>query len=215
MEMRYDMHIHSKYSHDGTLEPGKILKIARKKGLDGIAITDHGTIKGALKARRERRYMRDAVDVIVGAEILTDIGEVIGLFIEEEITSTDFECVIEEIKSQGGIVVLPHPFDEIRRSSLHPRDEHARFIDCVEVMNARCRLQKFNEHAMKFAVEHDLGMTAGSDAHFADEIGNAGVCIDGDIKKSLLRGKVRIFGNKTPILRIMLSKLKSELRLVE
>ena len=101
--MRCDMHIHTKYSHDSNLEPRKILKIAKKRGIDAVAITDHGTIKGGLAVKKEAISMNIAVSVIVGAEILTERGEIIGLFLEEEVKSTNFERVVEEIKAQNGL----------------------------------------------------------------------------------------------------------------
>ena len=80
--MKYDLHIHSKYSSDGVLDPEKIVKIAAKRGLNGVAITDHNTIIGGLKAKN---YETEDFKVIVGSEISTERGEIIGLFLKEEI----------------------------------------------------------------------------------------------------------------------------------
>ena len=110
--MKYDLHTHTKYSSDGILEPEKIVEIARRKGLSGIAITDHNTIKGSLKAKK---YETDDFQVICGSEISTERGEVIGLFLSDEIQSESFLDVVDEIKEQDGVVVLPHPFDRYKK----------------------------------------------------------------------------------------------------
>ena len=103
--MKYDIHIHSKYSSDGILDLEEIVKISKKKGLDGIAITDHNTIKGGSEARK---YETDDFEIVIGSEISTERGDVIGLFLSEEIRSNDFYRVILEIKEQNGIIVLKH-----------------------------------------------------------------------------------------------------------
>ena len=195
--MKYDMHIHSKYSSDGVLEPEKIVKIATKMGLNGIAITDHNTIKGGLKAKK---YENKDFTVIVGSEIMTERGEIIGLFLEEEVKSKDVQEVISEIKEQNGIIIIPHPFDELRHSAFHPTEEDAKFIDCIEGFNSRCVYQKYNEKAVDFAMKHNLMIAAGSDAHFANEIGNAGIITETeDIREALMKNEVTIFGKRSSL----------------
>ena len=195
--MKYDLHIHSKYSSDGILEPEKIVKIATKRGLDGIAVTDHNTIKGGLKAKK---YETDDFKVIVGSEISTERGEIIGLFLEEEIKSKDVQEVISEIKEQNGIIIIPHPFDGLRHSAFHPAEEDAKLIDCIEGFNSRCVYQKYNKESVEFAMKHSLTITAGSDAHFANEIGNAGI-ITGteDIRDALLKNDIKLFGRRSSL----------------
>ncbi|RLI05513.1 hypothetical protein DRO22_02635 [Candidatus Bathyarchaeota archaeon] len=161
--MRLDLHIHSKYSFDSILEPKKIIKVAKKRGLDGVAITDHNTIKGSLEAKK----INEDEDflVIVGSEISTEAGDIIGLFLSEEIKSRNSIEVIEEIKEQGGIVVLPHPY---RGHKLN--EELIEKIDAIEVFNARSSKIE-NERSVKLAERYDKPVIAGSDAHFASEIG--------------------------------------------
>jgi predicted metal-dependent phosphoesterase TrpH len=106
--LKFDLHVHSKYSYDSFLSPERIIKIARRKGLDGIAITDHNTTKGgieALKINKDKDFQ-----VIEGAEMKTEYGDIIGLFLSEEIRTSKFEEIMEEIKSQGGLSVLAHPY---------------------------------------------------------------------------------------------------------
>lgn len=201
--MKYDLHIHSKYSYDGILEPKDIVKIAIKRGLDGIAITDHNTVKGALEAKK---YETDDLKVIVGSEIKTERGEITGLFLEEEINSRDFYEVIDRIKEQNGIVVIPHPFDRLRKSAFIPTRKDIKFIDCIEGFNSRCVFQEYNKEAINFAIKHGLKIVAGSDAHFRNEIGNAGIeTNEEDVRKAIL-GEIKIFGEKSSIINHAMTK---------
>ncbi len=208
--MKYDLHVHSKYSKDGYLEPKSIVKKACKIGLNGLAITDHNTIKGGLKTLK---YQKDNIQVIVGSEISTDRGEVIGLFLDEEIKSDVFMEVVQEIRDQNGVVILPHPFDAIRRNGIMPTEEDVPSVDCVEVYNSRCLLEKFNHKAWDFAVTNNLQISAGSDAHFAGEIGKAGIKTDmvidhlEELRELLLQGNMTFFGEKSNIINLGLTKV--------
>lgn len=196
--MKYDLHIHSKYSSDGIIEPKRIVKIAAKRGLNGIAITDHNTIKGGLEAKK---YETEDFKVIVGSEISTERGEIIGLFLDEEVKSKDVQGVISEIKEQNGIIIIPHPFDGLRHSAFHPKDGDAKFIDCIEGFNSRCVFQKHNTKAVKFAMKHNLAITAGSDAHFANEIENAGITSETeDVREAFIKNEVQIFGKRSSLI---------------
>lgn len=200
--MKLDLHVHTKYSKDCSLELKDILKAARLQKLDGIAVTDHDTIKGGIETKK----IAEGIEVIVGAEIRTDRGEVIGYFLEEEIKSRILKEVIDEIKSQGGVTCIPHPYDILRIYRLTPTKEIAKHIDCIEVFNSRCRLQVFNEKALSFAIENNLGRTAGSDAHYLAEIGAGGVIVD---LLEDLRGNLNptIFGRKVSLLNLLAAKL--------
>ncbi len=205
LNMKYDFHTHSKYSADGCVEPKIMVKVAAKMGLSGIAVTDHNTIKGGLAAKK---YENSEIQVIVGSEILTDKGEVIGIFLTEEIKSVYFNEVIEEIKAQNGIVIIPHPFDRIRSTSLHPTRSDASFIDIVEVFNSRCVRQLYNDIAKDYAKENNLNIIAGSDAHFENEIGNAGVKTDSDnIREAVLSGNITVYGRRSNIINPVTTKL--------
>ena len=164
-----DLHIHSKFSYDSLLSPEKILKVSKKRGLDVIAITDHETIRGGLEVQK----MNSDEDffVIVGCEINTEIGDIIGLFVNEEINSKIFIEVVEEIKIQGGLVILPHPFRGHRLEN-----SVIQYIDAVEIFNSRSTIEQ-NAKALLLAKEWKKPITAGSDAHFASEIGLGSVNI--------------------------------------
>lgn len=194
---KYDLHIHSSFSSDGMMDSKTIIKLAIKRNLDGIAITDHNTIKGGLEAKK---YETKDFKVIVGSEIMTDQGEVIGLFLSEEINAKKLLDVIYEIKAQDGIIVIPHPFDEMRHSALHPNDEYASIIDCIEVFNSRCVFQSYNDKAVEYANKHNLPFVAGSDAHFENEIGNAGIITKSeDLREAIIKEDIEIFGKRSTI----------------
>jgi len=162
-----DFHIHSKYSLDSVMDPKKILKIAKLKGFDTIAITDHNTIRGAIEAKKLEDII--GIRVIVGSEIRTDIGDLIGLNLEREINEKPWDLVISEIKDQGGIVVLPHPYRDHTMVN-----EVAKKVDLIEIWNARCH-PKQNNKALELATIMRCGTIMGSDAHLYSELGNVRV----------------------------------------
>lgn len=211
--MKFDLHIHSKYSYDGVMEPKRIVKVAVKRGLNGIAITDHNTIRGGLEAKK---YESKDFQVIVGSEMMTDKGEITGLFLSEEIKSRDVEGVINEIKQQGGIVVIPHPFDRLRHSAFHPTEEHVRLIDAIEGLNSRCVFGRDNRKAVEFAGRYNLPVIAGSDAHYANEIGKAGLIIEtNDVRETILSNSGTVFGRRSSLLNHIRTKVLKTWRKVE
>lgn len=196
--MRVDLHVHSKYSPDGILSPKDIVKIAKKRGFNGIAVTDHNTIKGGVKTKE---FETDNFKIIVGSEIMTNRGEIIGLFLSEEIESKDMLEVLAKIKDQNGIAIIPHPFDELRHSALHPTVEEAHLIDGIEGFNSRCIFKKYNDKAVEYANKYNLALVAGSDAHFSNEIGNSGISTECEnIFEAILNKDVEIFGKKSMLL---------------
>ncbi|RLB88834.1 MAG: hypothetical protein DRH10_06965 [Deltaproteobacteria bacterium] len=184
--MKFDLHIHSKYSYDSFLSPVRIIKVAKKKGLHGVAITDHNTIKGGIEALKINED--EDFQVIVGAEIRTEYGDIIGLFLEDEITTNKFEEVIEEIKSQGGLSVLAHPY----RHYKFP-EEIIDKVDLVEVFNARSR-KADNERAYELAKKFKKPQTAGSDAHLVFEIGRGITIVNSEVREELREGNTTIEG---------------------
>jgi predicted metal-dependent phosphoesterase TrpH len=149
-----------------------LLAEARARGLGAIAITDHNEISGALDARAKAPR---GLTVIVAEEVKTaDQGEVIGLFIEEKIPrGLTLARTIEEIKRQGGLVYVPHPFDRMHSV---PDYEHLLpvldQIDAIEVFNARVAISEFNEEAVRFAAKYRIPGGAGSDAHVPQGLGS-------------------------------------------
>lgn len=167
-----DFHIHSKYSYDSLMSPERIVKRAKKVGLTCIAITDHGTIRGGVEGKKSA--LKYGVEVIVGAEIKSDCGDIIGLNLNNEIEVTDWQDVIRAIRSQGGIVVLPHPY----RDHYHV-EEISYYVDFVEIWNARSTPQQ-NTDARDLAKRFSKSVMHGSDAHVISEIGSVKIRIDSD-----------------------------------
>jgi predicted metal-dependent phosphoesterase TrpH len=177
-ELFADFHIHSHHSKDCTMPVVDILERAREVGLDVIAITDHDSAAGGLEAREVAgRY---GVRVIVGEEVKTSEGEVIGLFLEETIPGgMTFAETLVEIKRQGGIVYVPHPFDRLHTiPSPHVLRVNVADIDVVEVFNSRLAFPGFNELAERFAQRYRIPAAAGSDSHVLQGIGTALCGID-------------------------------------
>lgn len=170
MIARGDFHIHSIFSRDGRLSPKDIVAIALRRGLEVIAVTDHNTIAGGLAVQK---CAPKGLEVIVGSEIYTDKGEVIGLWLSKEIKSRVLEEVVREIHAQGGKVCVPHPFDRLRKSALQGAVlQILPEIDFIETFNGRCLLPADNQKARAFAAKYGIPELWGSDAHFAFEIGN-------------------------------------------
>jgi predicted metal-dependent phosphoesterase TrpH len=136
-----------------------------------VAIADHGTIQGAVKLKSIAPFQ-----VIVAEEILTPYGEVMGMFLEEEIPShLSLEETIERIKDQGALLSIPHPFDRVRLSAFKQKglQKVMPYVDIIEVYNARSLSPGDQIKAQKLALEYGKLKSAGSDAHTPDEIGNA------------------------------------------
>ncbi|MBU2637680.1 MAG: PHP domain-containing protein [Nanoarchaeota archaeon] len=160
--MKIDFHIHTKYSPDSFTTLEVLNKVCKKKGLFPV-ITDHDTIKGALE------FKKHFGPCIIGEEVDTKQGDLIGLFLNEEIPrKIDVYEAVDRIREQGALVYMPHPFDKVRSSALKVHDFKA---DIVEVFNARVMLQNYNKKADEYADKHKLLKAVGSDAHFSREIG--------------------------------------------
>jgi len=151
---------------------GELLDHAELEGLGAIAVTDHNALGGALEAAELARG-RDLL-VVPGEEVKTDgQGEVIGLFLSEEIPrGLSFADTIAAIRGQGGLVYLPHPFDRLHAIPDAPTlHRHLADIDVFEVYNARLLFDAYNDEALRFATKYNLTMGAGSDAHVLQGLG--------------------------------------------
>jgi hypothetical protein len=168
-----DLHMHTDHSHDCATPVEHLLATARDQGFGAIAVTDHNEISGALEAAE--KAARFGVKVIVGEEVKTaSQGEVIGLFLQEKIPrGLTLEETVAEIKRQGGLVYVPHPFD---RMHAVPDYEHLQKIlggvDAIEIYNPRVAIGSFNEEAERFAAKYRIVRGAGSDNHVAAGLGS-------------------------------------------
>lgn len=171
MRTKWDLHVHTLYSRDCCSSLEEIIETCQRKDISGIAVTDHNTIQGALKLRE---IVPSSLLVIVGEEIKTLDGEITGLFLEEEIPGgLTTEETIAKIKTQNGLVCIPHPFDRLRHSKLKT-EALLRIInqaDLIEVFNSRNVFTNDNEKAQTLANSKGLTTCVGSDAHTPCEIG--------------------------------------------
>jgi predicted metal-dependent phosphoesterase TrpH len=173
--MKIDLHTHTLCSKDCCNRYDRIIESVKSAGLDGIAVTDHNEFRGALELAKLAPFT-----VIPAEEIKTTRGEIIGLFLKEWIPpKLTPEETVRRIRDQGGLVYVPHPFDEFRgsrieREALISITPH---IDILEVFNARNAFPWFNSRALEYADAHSLLAGAGSDTHTYREYGKAYVDI--------------------------------------
>ncbi len=174
--MRLEFHCHTIYSPDSLTKPEALLKACARKGIDRVVVTDHNTIRGALEARKI-----DPQRVIVGEEIMTQQGELLAAYVQEEVPKglPALEA-IAALRDQGAFISVSHPFDITRRGhwALPDLVAIAPLVDALEVFNARCISAEFDRLAASFAQEHRLPGTVGSDAHGTPELGNATLLLD-------------------------------------
>jgi len=168
--------MHTSWSHDCAVDPADLIMHAEAIGLGAIAVTDHNVFGGALET------MALAADhdlvVIPAEEVKTEgQGEVIGLFLREEIPrGLSFVDTVAAIKEQGGLVYLPHPFDRMHSiPDAATLQRHLADIDIFEVYNARLLFEAYNDEALRFARKYNLTMGAGSDAHVLQGVGTGAV----------------------------------------
>jgi len=173
--MKVELHCHTKYSHDSLLSHRLLYMKCVRKGIKYIAITEHNNLKGAQEFREYCRNRGEKVHVIPGEEIMTSEGEVIGLYLKDEIPrDLSPEDTIDRIKQQGGIVYVPHPYDEKRYKTVLSTDAIARnadSIDCIEAYNGRNISPEYEIKQNEIAERFHARKVIGSDAHTLIEIG--------------------------------------------
>ncbi|MDD5171836.1 MAG: PHP domain-containing protein [Candidatus ainarchaeum sp.] len=197
--MKIDFHIHTRYSPDSLIHPKALAAKSKKLGIIP-AITDHWSTKGNATMRQLK------ADFIPGEEIFTDKGDLIGLYLNEEIgKNIPFLEALDKIREQGAIAYLPHMYDYGRSGSHASEDEAAR-VDVIEVFNARCLDPRYNERANEFAESHNLLKAVGTDSHWLFEFGSTYTELpDFDINdpkellKALRSKSTRLITKKAPI----------------
>jgi|Deesub1362A_J573_1020465.scaffolds.fasta_scaffold01130_15 hypothetical protein len=207
---RFDLHIHSKYSYDCTSQIEEIIKYAKKRGLSGIAITDHDTMEGSLKAKKMEKELK----IIMGMEISSDKGHIIALGIEEPIKARKVNEIVEEVHERGGICVVPHPFYKLH----HGMGEIPKGVDAIETFNSRFLIGINNIRAKKVAEELKIAQTGGSDAHSPNCVGfGFTISPSEDVIEEIRKSRTKSGGERTPLLsyaKASVTNMKKRLRLM-
>lgn len=180
--IRLETHCHTKYSKDSMLPFSLLYLKCRLCHIDWIAITEHNNILGALEFKRYCDKRKKSINVIIGEEIMTSQGEIIGLFLNEEIKS-GLSCdeTIDLIKKQNGIVYVPHPYDEKRSKTVLEEEcikNNAYRIDCIECYNGRNISESYGFKQNDIADKYGLTKVIGSDAHTIWEISRNYMAVD-------------------------------------
>ena len=199
--IKADLHVHTCYSIDCLTPLERIVERCLDLGINCIAVADHNTIAGALKLRKIAPFK-----VIIAEEVLTPVGEIMGLFLSEAVPrGLSPQNTISRIRSQGGLVGIPHPFGRSLPWNVNPLTamEIVSQVDIIETFNSRTPFSNSNAKAWKLAKENGKAASAGSDAHTLGEIGRAYVEMPefngpDDFLNSLAQGK--IFGQKSSYL---------------
>ena len=200
-----ELHTHSNLSHDGRDSVELLLEQASAVGLDALAITDHDAIDASLRAvELAPEY---GLVGIPGVEITSEAGHVLGIGIDERVPSgLSYGETLDAIHERGGIAVVPHPFQSSRSGvgAKVSRDELAR-ADAIEVYNSRLLTGRANRKAKAFARSRGLPMTAGSDAHIGEMVGQAVTKVDTHGERSaeailegIREGRTSVEGVRTP-----------------
>jgi len=200
-----DMHVHTIYSGHGSLRVKDIFKIYRAKGIVP-AITEHNTAKPWKEA--EHYSKKYGLPFIKGEEIKVYhngklVGELLGFFMNEEITSGNIFEVIDRLREQQALISVAHPFDVLRKPLLKGflmLNEIKNKVDAIEIFNSRCWLSSANEKAKHYAEKNKLAFTAGTDAHFPFELGSAFLIVDAnsveEVRRKILAKKCSYWGKR-------------------
>ena len=190
--MKYDFHIHTYYSKDSNIDPLLLIKKAIKLGFSGIAITDHNIIHPKIKDLAKR--VKD-LNIIIGEEISSKDGHIIGLYLEESIPpKKTAEETIELIKEQGGLVLIPHPFFLLWRFKALKRIKP----DAIEVINGKIPrlLDFFNRKAYEYSKKHNITPYGGSDSHNLSHFGRVYNIIRDNPYKAIKNNKIVVIKEK-------------------
>ncbi|MBI4043314.1 MAG: PHP domain-containing protein [Candidatus Diapherotrites archaeon] len=206
--MNLDLHLHTAHSVDAITKPSTLAKTMAKKNI-GFAITDHNLVNAW---KDLNRYCKElGIPFIQGEEVYAFhegilVGEFIGLFLNEPIKSRQLFEIIDEVKGQGALLSVPHPFDVFRKGlgrHVHLLEQVKKQVDLVEAWNARCYSKGFNARAKKFAEENAITKIGVSDSHSPNELGNGFTLVEAndldEARQALKNGKTQVYGRKAPL----------------
>jgi predicted metal-dependent phosphoesterase TrpH len=203
-----DLHVHTRYSGltrvyflrfpDSISHPSEIVKMAERRQLDVLCVTDHNSIRGAMEAKK----FATSVEIVAGSEVATLDGDLLGIFLTEDIPKgLPAEETIDKIHEQGGLAIAPHPFSS-QADSLGLKIAELK-LDGVELFNAAHRDGYTNDAAQIIAKDLKVAFVGGSDAHSVNMVGNAYTQFDGkdaeDLRKAILVRKTSFAGEPTPL----------------
>ena len=199
-----ELHTHSELSYDGRDPVELLLEQAEAVGLDALAVTDHDEIDASLEAAALAEEY--GLIGIPGMEVSSAVGHVLALGVEELVPAgLSYDETLELIHEQDGIAVVPHPFQKSRHGvAPHVTDEQLASADAIEVYNSRLFTGRANRQAERFARHYELPMTAGSDAHIAEMVGQAVTEVDAHynsaegILDAVQDGRTTVVGKRTP-----------------
>lgn len=191
--MKIEFHVHTKYSSDSMLNRYALLLFCKIRKIEMIAITDHNTIEGAQKYKNFCE--KNGIKVIVGEEIFTTEGEIIGLFLKKGISPyMSLEQTIWEIKKQEGLIYIPHPYDEKRWKTVLKEDalERNKYnIDFIEIHNGRNSCRRYSEKQKEIADKTDAVKVVGGDAHICWEIGRNYMETDREVTRKTIKKVIK------------------------
>ena len=185
--LRVEFHCHTYYSDDSLTSPQALLEECQRKQIDRLVVTDHNSTGGALEAQQ-----LDPQRFIVGEEVRTTAGELLAFFVQEAVPRglAPLEA-IERLKAQGAFISVSHPMDRMRGWQLPALLEILPYIDALETFNSRCMWPSWNKEALRFARQHDIPGTSGSDAHTPEEVGRATMLVEDFEEAEGLRQVIR------------------------
>jgi predicted metal-dependent phosphoesterase TrpH len=199
LHLKLDLHVHSHFSADSSITTKELVFYAKKRGLDGVAITDHDRLEGALRIAKETDFL-----IIPGVEISSKAGHVTGLNVQNEIPSNqDVEETVERIHDAGGLALACHPYG-LFKGGLGKKVTSK--FDAVEVVNSSAfpfgySAKRSRELALSLGIR---SLVAGSDAHYGPEIGRAYTALDArkeidEVVEAIRKGMCEPFGQATPL----------------
>ncbi|ESS08823.1 MAG: putative metal-dependent phosphoesterases (PHP family) [uncultured archaeon A07HN63] len=202
--LRVELHAHSARSHDGRDPVDLLLEQAAGVELDALAVTDHDAIDASIEAAEKASDY--GLVGIIGMEVTSAVGHILALGIDDLVPSgLSYDETLDRIHEQGGIAVVPHPFQKSRHGvAPHVTDDQLASADALEVYNSRLFTGRSNRQAETFAVERGLPMTAGSDAHISELVGQAVTEVGADeataeaILDAISAGRTSVIGHRTP-----------------